>query len=140
MDGETDECLLFLAWQWNVPWLLACLPGCPAGWLPVYLWHWDDVASTHKLTLTHTEEVVLRHAAHTVALALGKLWQQAQPGSPSQPVSQACCLLLRLLLLLPPPLVGIVFLACRLPSAAAATLRISNAQPMALFVALFGTA
>lgn len=131
MDGETDECLLFLAWQWNVPWL----PACPAGWLPVYLWHWDDVASTHK----HTEEVVLRHAAHTVALALGKLWQQAQPGSPSQPASQACCLLLRLLLLLPPPLVGVVFLACRLPSAAAATLRISNAQPIALFVALFGT-
>lgn len=95
-ERRRDECLLFLARQWNVPWLPAFLSGWLPGCVSMALGR-----CCHTHTHTHTEEVVLWHAAHTVALALGKLWQQAQPGSPSQAVSQSCCLL-RLLLLLPP--------------------------------------
>lgn len=129
-ERQTDACYFWPGNGTCPGWLPACLSVRLAAWLCIY---GIGTMLPHK----HTDEVVLRHATHTVALALGKLWQQAQPGSPSQPLSQACCLLRLLLLLL--PLVDVVFLACRLPSAAA-TLRISNAQPIALFVALFGTA
>lgn len=102
MNGRSDRRMLVIFGLAVERALARCLPACLPGWLAgcLCIYGIGTMLPAHTNTNTHTEEVVLRHAAHTVALALGKLWQQAQPGSPSQPVGQACCLL-RLLFLLP---------------------------------------
>lgn len=103
---KKDGRLLFLARQRNVPWLAGRL----AGWLPACLCIYG-IGTTHTDTHTLAEEVVCG-MLHTLWH-----WHWENCGS-RHTVRQAAT--------------EPVFLACRL---ARATLRISNAQQIALFAA-----